>query len=370
MAQFLGFGSGSDGDLDIAANTTEAPIDSTAVTSGANLTATNPSFVANQMIMIHQSQGTGAGGWEVNQIQSYSVGVLTPQVTQVNTYGTGAQVRVLPQYKSVTVESGKTYTAKAWNGSVGGLLGWLCTGSVNIIGGLSASGCGFRGAPTGSGQQLTGRRGEGTTGNDQARSSTAQGNGGGGGGGSGDAFGGTFLSAGGGGGGLGTSGTNGNLEGAGNSSTDYGRGGNTAGSSDLITMVFGGGGGESGTRNNTDTTSGTCGTGGGIIFIITSTFVNSGTVVCNGTDASAGDAPESNGAGAGGSILIKSNVATIGNGTVTALGGAGTKGTASGGNGIIRIEACTLTDSSNDTNPASSRSIGGLAWCFVPGTMV
>jgi hypothetical protein len=51
----------------------------------------------------------------------------------------------LKQYTNVTINSGKTYTAKAWNGTVGGILGFLANGTVSIVGNISANGKGFRG---------------------------------------------------------------------------------------------------------------------------------------------------------------------------------------------------------------------------------
>jgi hypothetical protein len=66
------YGDGSDGVLTISSNTSEAPTDSSCSgSSGAtSLSATNASFAADQIILIHQSRGTGVGQWELNVISS------------------------------------------------------------------------------------------------------------------------------------------------------------------------------------------------------------------------------------------------------------------------------------------------------------
>ncbi len=115
------FGDGSDGALTISVDTTDTPIDSacTGTTATTALSATNASFAAGQIVLIHQSQGTGAGTWQRNKIASYTAGTITLESALNATYGTGAQVLVLKQYTNVTVTSGKTWTAKDWNGTVG-----------------------------------------------------------------------------------------------------------------------------------------------------------------------------------------------------------------------------------------------------------
>src|SRR3990167_3308618 len=136
------FGDGSDGTLTISSNTTEAPIDSTASgTSGAyTLTATNASFATDQEVLIHQSRGTGAGTWQRNRITGYTAGTITLQNALNFSYATGAQVRVLKEYTTVTINTGITYTTKAWNGTVGGIIGFICSGTVTVTGTITANG--------------------------------------------------------------------------------------------------------------------------------------------------------------------------------------------------------------------------------------
>src|SRR3990167_2884356 len=134
------FGDGSDGALTISANTTEAPIDSNAVgTSGAYiLTATNASFAADQVIFIHQTRGTGAGTWQRNKIISYVAGTITLETALNFSYNSTdsnkAQVRVLKQYSAVTVDTSAYYSAKAWDGTVGGILAFVCSGTITSSG--------------------------------------------------------------------------------------------------------------------------------------------------------------------------------------------------------------------------------------------
>ena len=154
MAQFLTserFGNGSDGALTISGNTTESPTDSSCSgTSGTtSLSATNASFAANQIILIHQSRGTGAGAWELNVISSYVAGTITTTYALSNTYtdsgASQAQVRVLNQYSSATINSGITYTTKAWDANVGGILAVLCNGTITVTGTISANAKGYLG---------------------------------------------------------------------------------------------------------------------------------------------------------------------------------------------------------------------------------
>lgn len=62
-------------------------------TAGAyTLSATNASFAAGQEILIHQTQGTNAGQWERNTIQSYTAGTITLKNPLLGSYVSGAQV--------------------------------------------------------------------------------------------------------------------------------------------------------------------------------------------------------------------------------------------------------------------------------------
>jgi hypothetical protein len=343
------FGSGTDGALTISSNTTDSPIDSACTGSSGTqtLSATNASFAIGQVILIHQTKGTGAGVWERNIIQGYTAGTITTTSALKNTYSSGAQVIVMKQYSSVTVNSGKTWTAKAWNGTVGGILAFICSGTVAVAGSVSANGCGFRG---GSGvgpvpSQADGTQGEGTPGIG-TNSDSANGNGGG------TSF--TFVGAlnygaGGAGGGNGTVGTNGTSTPQGTGGT----GGSAVGSVDLTTMSLAGGGGAGGVPGDNSSISGAGGAGGGIVFITGATITVSGSIISNGGVGTAGtNNGGGGGGGAGGSILLKAQAATLGTSLITANGGDGGSGNGAGGSGGTgRIHVDYYTSYTGTTTP-------------------
>lgn len=338
------FGDGDAGSLTISANTTQAPIDSAITGTAAAFTgsATNASFAVDQKVLIHQSRGTSAGVWERNEIASYTAGTITFKTALQNTYTSGAQVIVFPEYTNVTVDSGKTWTAKAWDGTVGGILLFLASGTTTVTGTISAAGKGFRGASifAASSSAHTAYQGEGTVGNRDTQSNSANGNGGGGG------NGGNPGRAGGGGGGNGTGGSNG----AG--SVTVGTGGSTAGTADLTTLVFGGGGGSGGSDLNDASNGGA--SGGGIVFMSSVALTVTGSVVSTGDSGTAESEAGGGGGGAGGSILIKAQTATLGSSLITASGGSGGDSSAQGdggAGGVGRIHLDYYTSYTGTTSP-------------------
>lgn len=363
MSQFLGFSNGSSGDLVISSDTTDSPTDSSCPGSSGStsLSATNAGFAAGQLILIHQTRGTGVGNWEINYIVSYVAGTITTLIPLVNTYtdsgASQAQVLVLKQYSSVTINSGVTLTAKAWDGNVGGILAFLCNGTVTVTGGISASETGYRnGTYSGVDPNRTGQQGEGTSGAD-SQSTAANGNGGGGGGNS------TGGESGGGGGGGGHSAA-GTAGGADNAAA--GSAGALVGTADLTTMFFGGAGGGSAKDQPGDTPN-NGGDGGGMIFIGGGTIIVSGGINANGGtgQGNSGNATGGGGGGAGGSIFLKSRNAILGNNLINAAAGSGGAGGSSnnggaGAAGRIRVETCSLTGM---TNPTASEAVGGHNWC-------
>lgn len=343
------FGSGVDGSLTISVNTTEAPIDSACTgTAGTQaLTATNAAFAAGQVILVHQSSGTNAGQQERILIQSYTAGTITTATNLIGTYVVGAQVRVLKQYTSVTVNTGITYLSKAWNGTTGGILAFLANGTVSYAGAISVAGCGYMGAGDGISSifhvasQGEGRFGIGT----DAGSPNDIGGGGG------IGFGTAAPGAGGGGGSNATVGTDGGTRGGG---MVGGTGAVTiAGSSDLTTAVFGGGGGAGGATNSEG--SNVSGNGGGFMFIAGATITQSGTgaLLANGAAGAMQTNAGSTGGGAGGSILLKAQTATLGT-TTSAIGGIGgisTNGTNGGNGGVGYVVLDYLTANTGTSLP-------------------
>lgn len=362
MAQFLGFGNGSDGAATLSG--TDAPIDASCSGTAAatSLAATNASFAANQLILIHQSRGTGAGAWEINQIASYVAGTITTTLPLTNTYtdsgASQAQVLVLKQYSSVTISG--TLTAKAWDGNVGGIVTFLCCGKVTISGTLTVKGKGFRGAT--SSNNGNGYAGEGTVGPEVDTHPTANGTGGGG------ATERTDGAPGGGGAGH----TNAGTKGQDVADQVGGNGGSTGGSSDLITMIFGGGGGKGGNNGPSAGNGGNGGNGGGIVMIFAYQREITGTINLDGNNGSNASSTNCGGGGAGaaGSCLNKIGTDILGTNLITALGGTGGSPTGSGGSGgassvgRIRLESCSRTGT---TNPSASESIGGQSYCSTGG---
>lgn len=337
-----GFGDGSDGNLTISSNTTYAPIDSSCSgTSGTtSLSATNASFATGQIILIHQSRGTGVGGWELNKIAGYTAGTITTSHALTMTYtdsgASQAQVLVLKQYNNVTINS-STLMTKAWDGNIGGITAFLAketvSGSTGIIsaaggnGGNDSSvgtGGGYRGGAGVRNSGTTGQAGsgEGTSGASSLQYTT---NGNGGGGAKGD-------DKWGGGGGNGTVGSNGSSVGGGG--TSFGYGGSTSGTASLVTATFGGGGG--GGSDYQNETSGAGGSGGGIVFIFGKNIDLTGlSINLKGGNGQVGAANATGGSGAGGSCLLKSTIATLGTNKIDAS--ANTAG-ADGGVGRIHLD--------------------------------
>ena len=344
------FGDGSSGVLTIAADTTQAPIDSacTGTAAAYTLTATNASFAAGQRIFIHQTKGTGAGTWQINTISSYTAGTITLEDALNASYVTGAQVIVLLQYTNVTVNTGKTWTAKAWNGTVGGILCFLASGTLTVTGAITAKGKGFAGG-TGNQSGVPGEQGDSATGTGTTLRSA---NGAGGGGGEdGDGA----AAGGGGGGGHRYAGVDGEPGGRGG-----GYGGDPDSNAHLTDLTFGGGGGAGGRREG-GVGGGNGGNSGGIILLFAVTIVVTGTVSAAGNDGSpyGGGASSSGGGGGGtgGAILIKAQTATLGTELVTAakgVGGAGKVGSNNDGGaaGKGRIHLDYITSYTGTTNPA------------------
>jgi hypothetical protein len=349
-----GFGNGSDGAYAPSTGTrTEIDSACTATIDTNSVSATNVNFATGQTILIHQTKGTGAGQWELNKISSYTAGTITTKYKTIYAYVTGAQVMVISQYTSALVDTGVTLTGKAYDGTVGGILGWFCKGETTITGSLTikgangvaatgvgqvayaANGGGFRGGYSQDGNAGTGQQGENTA-NSQSESAAASANGGGAGGGNGYNVGG--------GGGNGTAGAN-----ATGSTTSNGLGGATSGNAALTSMSLGGGaGGARGSNGVGIHESGA--NGGGIILLISKTITITGSIIADG--GLTNDKRIEGGGGAGGSVLLKGKDLTLGTALITALGGVGGNGTENAGDGGVgRIHADYSTSLTGTTNP-------------------
>jgi hypothetical protein len=344
---YPGFGNGSAGAVAIDTSTDATPNTTASVASGATaLTAgSGTGFAAGNLILIHQSRngGASAGAWELNYIASVGAGTnWTLGYPTVQAYDTTAQVYLLKQYSSVTINSGQTLTGASWGGTVGGIVAFLCAGTITVTGNIVVNGGagasntnafssvagstvgGYRGGNGGWQNSITVFSGEGTSGA-SAQQTTANGNGGGGAATSGSRDGG-------GGGGHAAAGTAGSKPAGGT----VGAGGGTAGVAALTTMVFGGGGG-AGAKDVTGDTNGAGGAGGGIVLLIGRTVTITGSVTVNGGAGGAANVGGAGGGGgAGGSVLIKARTGTLGTNLITSAAGAGGAGSdAAGGAGAV-----------------------------------
>lgn len=352
---FENVGNGSDGAFTPSTGT-DAPIDSacTGTAGTKTLSATNASFASDQMILIHQTRGSGSDAdpnWELNAIDSYVAGTITTKYPLDLTYNTGAQVIVIKQYTKAVTGTGATVTVKAWTGSVGG---------VNVIGafqqpitidwnitGVGANGTdntdvsepgnqgGFRGGITHEG--AIGGQGEGTGGDRDTQSVSANGSGGGGGRNS--------ASSAGSGGGNGTAGTGGTLG---------SNGGSAVGSSSMSSFTLGGGGGGGGNSSGGDQGSGA--NGGACVFVIAPSITNiTGTVnLKGGNGGSSGIFTAGGGGGAGGGFLaLVQDGATIGTGKIDVSAGTGSSGGGNGGSGRASVHYGGTTTPSGSVTGAT-----------------
>jgi hypothetical protein len=333
------FGDGVDGVSTVSSDpNTRATITGTATqTTG---TAGSSAFTNGDLVVLHQTQGTGVGQWEVNKVASGGgTTSLTFQVAHHFTYGTGAQIIKVPRYTTATVSA---HSVTAWNGTTGGIEVICAKTSITVSGALSANDLGFR---CGNGaQNESGDTGEGTTGA-AVTSRNANGNGGGGG---------NFTSnvrAPGGGGGHGTAGSNGV---GGFNGVNYGYGGNAVGSADGTTFNLGGAGGEGCIENGADGPD-NGGEGGGVFILISPSIICSAAVTSNGETGGANPTSGSaGGSGAGGTIIFVCVTASLGT-SITASGGPQTTGAGSerggaGGAGIIAVHhSGTVTGTTTPT---------------------
>lgn len=333
-----GFGSGVDGDLVISSNTTfSAPnagcsgtVDTTSLTLDSASTFSN-----GDLVLIHQSRGSISNpNWELNKIVSGAgTTTLTLAHALTRTYtdsgASQAQILTLKQYSSVTVNSGVTWSAPAWDQSKGGLIAFLCNGDVTITGNISTVSKGFLGGNAGNSGDNTGFAGEGSGAASAQNVADPTGSGGG------------------------KSGAS--SAGGGHASTMQKNAaiGTAEGNADLTLFYFGagGGGGSSGSSGN-----GNGGRGAGSVFIFGANIVITGTVPLTGDNGGATSTQRAGSGGAAGACLLKCMTATLGTNKITAIGGA--KGTGNeansnntaGSNGRIHIDySDSFTGTTNPT---------------------
>ncbi len=384
----LDTGSGADGSVTISAseNINTAVLgssrstyaDGILTTVTANPTATSISvtdttgFAAGDEILLINLQGASGDVADVGNYEFLTVDTV-PNGTTINVTSTITKsydgttfanqsiiVQRVPQWTSVTINSGGTLTANAWDGTSGGVIVFRATGSVtvNTGGKIDATGIGYRGGAGGTsdggnnGESYDGQNGKG--GADDSRGTLGGGSGenyptqdnttgtrgGGGGGGETGSIG--QGGAGGGGGGYGGGGGGG---GGGTDTDNYISGGGGAGGTTGDSAGGGGHGENSGTSGDGGS-AGNPGNDGGVSVAVGGGLAGSGTTTGQGGHSEdASDSP-GGGGGGGGSYGI-ANLTQIfcgsgggGGGDSGAVTGDGETGGAGGG--IIFIIADTV----------------------------
>jgi hypothetical protein len=137
-------------------------LSSSVVSSNGSLGALAP----GDLLMIYQAQGAtidttntasygnvssynSAGRYEFVTVGSISGNTITLAAAcgnLKNTYSsTLAQVIRVPQFSSLTINSGASITAPAWNGSTGGVVAMHVQGTTTVNGQIDINGKGFRG---------------------------------------------------------------------------------------------------------------------------------------------------------------------------------------------------------------------------------
>jgi hypothetical protein len=333
MAQWLNWGDGSDGSPNAISGTINTYAACTG-TSGQTVLTTTLSAGAGDQVLVHQSQhATAAGTWEIVKIVSDAGATLNLEKALVNSYSTGAQAVLIPQYTGGDISGAVTGTA--WNGTVGGIIALMSNGSLTVSGSLSANAIGFRGGVSINSPPSTGQQGEGNLAAGGTLSTSANGSGGGGGA---DASPDTTP----GGGGNGASGSAGG---------NGGTGGLLTGNAGLTTALFGGGGGGAWTGPGLSS-----GKGGGFVVIFAKNLTITGTVSATGGNGASGSGESGPAGGAGGSILIKTQTGVLGTNLATSAGGSGASGFSyAGGAGAVgRIRCDYYTSVSGSTTPTLS----------------
>lgn len=301
------------------------------------------------------------GRWEFARIASITATSMTFTEPCINSYaGNVTQVVRVPEYTTMTINAGRSITCPAWNGQTGGIVVFLCTGTLtnNSSPGITVTGKGFRG-----GQYVDDPSGSfGSTGLDESAPSGAQkgegiawtrygvsqagrgrvANGGGGGI--------AYLSGGGGGGNGGAGGQGGNTELSLDGNRAMGGQGGTALTLNAINhLVMGGGGGAGHGANGTGAAGGN---GGGVIFARVNALAGAGSMQANGGTGGSSSNDAGSGGGAGGTIYLRVAGAAA-CGALQAVGG-------NGGN----------VNSANDIGPGGGGGGGRLLFQKGSGTCI
>jgi len=351
----FGVGTGLDGAYTVPAINTVvnryAALTTAANAGDAALVVNNAAnFAAGDLVLVWQTAGllpapasgssspldltnSPVGRWELCRLSTVAGTTLNLTEPLVRSYqSAGAQVVRVPEYTTLTLAGGRTIVAQPWNGSTGGIVAFLVSGTMSNNGQVSVTGQGFRGGvivddPSGS-TGATGldepgpvgaQKGEGVASSRYGSTHTGRGrvaNAGGGG---------VAYGAGGGGGGNGCSGGQGgntDLDADGNRPVG-GEGGAALNYSALVTLLPGGGGGAGHAFDTGGIIGGNGGAGGGVVFVRAGSLTGAGSFIANGYPGSSASGLEAGGGGgAGGTIYLRVNGAAAG-GVIRAQGGVG-----------------------------------------------
>lgn len=383
-------GTGKDGAVTISTSNTVvnayAQVTAALSAGGSSVTVSaTTGFAVGDLILVHQTTGispeplsgtagpvvlssTSVGRWELARILSISGLTLTLTKPLVNSFdGSVTQVIRVPEYSSLTINASRSVIAQAWNGTTGGVVAFLVSGTLTNGGTISTVARGFRGgkpvndtsgstgsrgldepAPTGAqkGEGLAVSR-FGATATGLGRVANAAGGGV------------AHLSGGGGGGHIGAGGQGGNSEDGGRAVG--GQGGAALSYTALNHLLMGGGGGAGHTVNG-GTPQG--GAGGGCIFVRAGILAGTGTCLASGSvagNSTSGDAGP--GGGAGGTLYLRV-AGSAASGQLLALGAQGGSCTTvssvgpggGGGGGLIIFQT-----GSGIAAPSASAVAGGAA---------
>ena len=307
----------------------------TAGTTTLTLTSPVGSFAAGQSVIVHQTQGAGAGRYEYNRVAAVGAGTLTLATPLANEYSVAgsdrAQVMLVTEFRSLTVATGASLSGPAWNGSHGGILAVDVAGALSVAGTVTMAARGFRPQSHGCLYHCgRGFQGEGALGVGGVNIVNNGSGGGGGGAGQDDGSGG--------GGAYGGSGEGGVYTGANYCGTcaescpvPHGLGGAVAGNINLgASLLFGGAGGEGGADEDGGSP-GAGGPGGGAIVLRAATITVTGAVLSDGSNGAGGNntcggagcGMGGGGGGAGGGIrLVATTSVSAGTSLVAARGGS------------------------------------------------
>jgi hypothetical protein len=324
------------------------------------------------VLLIHQTQGQGAGAWEEATVATVDSGTdLTLAQPLANTYSSSggnnhAQAVAFLRYGSLRVAATGSLTGPAWNGTTGGVVPIRVRDALEVLAGgsINLSGLGFRGtAHGGTYRNQNGWQGESHLGAGvQTTLATINAPNGPGGCGGYQVVG--KNGTGGGGGGYGA-------VGAASVANAYGvsgvAGGLAVGTETLAQMFFGGAGGE-GSADEDGFQPGWGGNSGGLLYVRAPSATIQGTLMSRGDRGGpgvqscggcAGAGMAGGGGGAGGVVYLRTDVATLGTDVLSATGGTAGAGTQSnpggaGAVGRVRVDFNTLNGQAFGTPAATT----------------